>query len=83
MNGKCWLQELRLSEYNDVASFTTLLLMRLSCLQGRAAVTAQEREEEKAPTSEGSWVEKALLVVCVAGYFFLFYILLTMSGGEI
>lgn len=48
-------------------------------------MTAKEREEEKTPTSEGSWVEKALLVVCVVGWFFfsLFYMLLTKIGGEV
>lgn len=38
-------------------------------------MTAKEREENKAPSSEVSWVKKALLVVCV-GFgvvFFFFY----------
>lgn len=34
-------------------------------------MTAKEREANKAPASEVSWVKKALLVVCL-GFFFCF-----------
>lgn len=41
-------------------------------------MTAKEREENKAPSSEVSWVKKALLVVCVGfgvlGFFSILHV---------
>lgn len=45
-------------------------------------MTAKEKEENKAPTSEASWVKKALLIF-LCRVFLLFYMLLTKSGGKV
>lgn len=38
-------------------------------------MTAKEREKNKAPTSEVSWVRKALLVVCVGFFFSILHVI--------
>lgn len=72
MSSKCWLQELGLSEYNDVASFTILLLMRLSCLQEARCNDSwgKGRKQQQLVKSAGS--RRLCLLLLDVGFFFYF-----------